>query len=131
MALYKFILNALPIVLPQPQNKPVTHGRQRSLFRESMRRKTGKAIDSPFDEDVALEEIELAVSERGRSPRRARLSVSAQAHQVWVRKKTRWWYSAFAGFIAGAIAIMFEKRNRRVGIAQQMFVRYVAHTSRC
>ncbi|KAI0711032.1 hypothetical protein C8T65DRAFT_647898 [Cerioporus squamosus] len=123
VALYKFILNALPIVLPQPQTKPLTYGRQRSLFRQSLRRKAGSTTDSPFDDEAALEEIEAALPERGRSPRRARLSATAQAHQVWVRKKTRWWYSAFAGSLAGAIAIMFEKRSRRVGIAQQMFVR--------
>ncbi|RDX55387.1 hypothetical protein OH76DRAFT_1396775 [Lentinus brumalis] len=124
VALYKFILNALPIVLPQPLSKPTTHARQRSLFRQSLRRKAGNAPDSPLDdEDITLEEVELALPDRGRSPRRARLSVTAQAHQVWVRKKTRRWYSAFAGSLAGAIAIMFEKRSRRVGIAQQMFVR--------
>jgi len=58
-----------------------------------------------------------------RASRQARLSTSAQAHQVWVRKRTRRWYSVFAGAVAGAVAIMFEKRERRVGIAQQMFVR--------
>lgn len=126
VALYKFILNALPIYLPQPQLKASTHTRERSLFRQSLKRKAVNSSELPPD-DTALDEIELGppALERGRAARQARLSASAQAHQVWVRKKTRWWYSAFAGSVAGAVAIMFEKRTRRVGIAQQMFVRCV------
>ena len=123
MALYKFILNALPILLPQPRPSVSTTEIERSLFRQSLKRRAGKAAETPH-EDSTLEEIELGVPDQSRS-RRARLSASAQAHQVWVRKRTRWWYSAFAGSVAGAIAILFEKRSRRVGIAQQMFVRYV------
>lgn len=56
-------------------------------------------------------------------PRQARLSMSAQAHQVWVRKQTRRWYSVVAGAVAGAVAVSCEKKTRRVAIAQQMFVR--------
>ena len=121
VALYKFILNALPLILPQPEPKESTSQIERSLFRQSLKRKE----DDSANDDSEMEEIELGIPERTRSPRRARLSVNAQAHQVWVRKRTRRWYSAFAGSLAGAIAIMFEKRSRRVGIAQQMFVRYV------
>ncbi|KAM5542337.1 hypothetical protein V8D89_003796 [Ganoderma adspersum] len=119
VALYKFILNALPLILPQPEPKESTSQIERSLFRQSLKRKD----DDPANDDSELEEVELGIPERARSPRRARLSVNAQAHQVWVRKRTRRWYSAFAGSLAGAIAIMFETRSRRVGIAQQMFVR--------
>ncbi|TBU28745.1 hypothetical protein BD311DRAFT_757898 [Dichomitus squalens] len=121
VALYKLILNALPIFLPQPQPQPSTTETERSLFRQSLTRKAERTADLTYD-DSTYEEVELGVLEQPRS-RRARLSASAQAHQVWVRKRTRWWYSAFAGAAAGAIAIMFEKRSRRVGIAQQMFVR--------
>ena len=125
VGLYKFLLNALPILVPQPNPDQVTHARTRSLFRASI---TGSPEDtlaeSPFEEE-ALEEIERAMPQRKKAARHARLSMNAQAHQLWVRKRTRWWYSAFAGTVAGAIAIMFEKRSRRVGIAQQMFVRYV------
>ncbi|KAI0638621.1 hypothetical protein C8Q77DRAFT_1091963 [Trametes polyzona] len=123
VGLYKFLLNALPILLPQPNPDQVTHARTRSLFRASI---TGSLEDTPKEspfEDEALEEIERAMPQRKKAARHARLSMNAQAHQLWVRKRTRWWYSAFAGTVAGAIAIMFEKRSRRVGIAQQMFVR--------
>ncbi|OBZ70095.1 hypothetical protein A0H81_09796 [Grifola frondosa] len=112
VAIYKFILNALPILLPEPVPKTITHARSRSLFRASL----------PLDN---TERTAPGIPERGRTPHhvRARLSISAQAHQVWVRKRTRRWYSVLAGALAGGIAITFETRNRRVGIAQQMFVR--------
>ena len=103
VALYKFILNALPILLPEPK-----------------RRRRSDVSDTPFEEDS---EVEVALPTYRQAARRARLSVSAQAHHVWVRKRTRRWYAVFAGAVAGAIAITFEKRNRRLGIAQQMFVR--------
>ncbi|KAL1940045.1 hypothetical protein VTO73DRAFT_9380 [Trametes versicolor] len=123
VGLYKFILNALPILLPQPRIDETTHSRTRSLFRASIPGGSGQpGADSPFDEE-ASEDVELGIQQRKKGARQARLSMSAQVHQMWVRKRTRWWYSAFAGSVAGAIAIMFEKRGRRVGIAQQMFVR--------
>ncbi|OJT15479.1 hypothetical protein TRAPUB_7350 [Trametes pubescens] len=123
VGLYKFILNALPILLPQPRIDETTHSRTRSLFRASIPGVSGQpGADSPFDEE-ASEDVELGIQQRKKGARQARLSMSAQVHQMWVRKRTRWWYSAFAGSVAGAIAIMFEKRGRRVGIAQQMFVR--------
>lgn len=57
------------------------------------------------------------------SERKGRLSLTAQAHQQWVRKKTRRWQSVLAGSVAGGIAILFEKKENRIGVAQQMFVR--------
>ncbi|KAI0722482.1 hypothetical protein C8Q76DRAFT_615216 [Earliella scabrosa] len=123
VGLYKFILNALPLLLPQPEPREGTYNQERALFRQSIKRRTGNSTDLSYD-DHTLDEIELGPPiDRTRPSRQARLSASAQAHQVWVRKKTRWWYSACAGSIAGAIAILFEKRSRQVGIAQQMFVR--------
>nr|VWP01858.1 N/A [Ganoderma boninense] len=122
VALYKFILNALPLVLPQPEPKESTSQIERSLFQQSLKR---NADDSANEDE--LEEVELGIPERTRLPRQARLSVNAQAHQIWIRKRTRWWYSAFAGSLAGALAILFEKRSRRVGIAQRcLFGRYLS-----
>lgn len=76
--------------------------------------------DSPFHED---EDSEVELEVRSLPLRQARLSVSAQAHQVWARKRTRRWYSVVAGAVAGAVAVSCEKKTRRVAIAQQMFVR--------
>ncbi|KAJ7859259.1 hypothetical protein B0H13DRAFT_2237517 [Mycena leptocephala] len=47
----------------------------------------------------------------------------ARGQMGLVRKRTRRWHSALAGAIAGGLAILWEKRNRRVIIAQQVFVR--------
>ncbi|KAI5984942.1 hypothetical protein EDD15DRAFT_2305257 [Pisolithus albus] len=57
------------------------------------------------------------------SQRRVRFSLSAHAREVWVRKRTHRWHAALAGALAGSLAIMFEKRSRRIAIAQQLFVR--------
>lgn len=96
MFLYKYILNALPLLLPP---KP-------------------EELSSPFDGDD--EDIELGHNHGNRS---ARLSTNAQAHQTWIRQQTKGWYSLVAGAVAGGAAIMFEKRSRRIAIGQQMFVR--------
>ncbi|CAL1717475.1 unnamed protein product [Somion occarium] len=121
VALYKFILNALPIVLPPPNSTTITHAHLRSQFRAQL---SDAETASPFDDnDDDLDDVRLPVNAQFLSERQARLSSSAQAHQVWVRKRTRRWYSVFAGAMAGGISILFEKRSNRLGIAQQMFVR--------
>jgi hypothetical protein len=102
--LYKAILNALPIVLPVTPSSPPP---------------------SPFEEDEEEESAAVTPLEIPLSERRARLSLSAQAHQQWLHKKTRQWHAVVAGAIAGGVAIMFEKRSRRSIIAQQLFVRSV------
>ena len=61
--------------------------------------------------------------------RSARLSLTKRAQDVLVRKRTRSWHAALAGSIAGGLAILCEKRNRRGVLAQQMFVRCVSFAS--
>ncbi|KAG5642687.1 hypothetical protein DXG03_002345 [Asterophora parasitica] len=127
-SVYKFLLNALPILIPalnppKPKRQPIL---------------TGEAsAESPFaddDEGPTLEHptttLRVPMSQRS-----ARLSLSANAQLALIRKKTRRWHAAFAGFIAGGLAIMWEKRGRRGVIAQQMFVRglqgsYNAYTTK-
>ncbi|KAG8219105.1 hypothetical protein J3R82DRAFT_4871 [Butyriboletus roseoflavus] len=101
VALYKTMLNALPIVLPVTPSSP----------------------PSPFEEDEEDESVSVTPVEISLSKREPRLSLSAQAHQQWVQKQTRRWHAVVAGAIAGGVAIMFEKRSRRLIIAQQLFVR--------
>jgi hypothetical protein len=84
---------------------------------ESSALEIGPSTSTP-NTPSGIEEVPLA-------QRKGRLSLTAQAHQVWVRKKTRRWQSVCAGSIAGAVAIMFEKKQNRMGIAQQLFVRCV------
>lgn len=97
MFLYKYILNSLPLLLPP---KP---------------EELSSPFDSEDDEDIELGQIN--------GIRRARLSTTAQAHQSWVKKQSKGWYSLVAGAVAGGASIMFEKRSRRVAIGQQLFVR--------
>ncbi|KAI6101681.1 hypothetical protein EDD17DRAFT_1774430 [Pisolithus thermaeus] len=109
VALYKFTLNALPVLLPQPSEPP----------------------PSPFEES----EDENEPVTPNPVKRRVRFSLSAHAQEVWVRKRTHRWHAALAGALAGSLAVMFEKRSRRIAIAQQLFVRglqgsYNAFTSK-
>lgn len=117
------MLNSLPLLLPPP-TKTMSRSRLRSQLRSQLSSSTPLA--SPFDENENdLTEGLLPPNTPYLSDRQARLSTSAQHHQQWVRKRTRRWYSVLAGALAGGISIMFEKRSNRLGIAQQMFVRYV------
>ncbi len=127
MALYRIILNALPILLPA--NLPLRKNLQ-NLFARLFT--TEDENDNPFVDESPSSSSEsspqslpypLHISPGDR--REARLSSSAQVHQSWVRKKTRRWHSVLAGAVAGAVAVSFEKRSRQTVIAQQLFVRYV------
>ncbi|KAH8092537.1 hypothetical protein BXZ70DRAFT_898184 [Cristinia sonorae] len=113
VALYKAILNSLPILLPQP-------GPDDDLCRFRSQLRASHSPNDPFAEGSSTEGLTVPQS---RAPRQARLSTHAQAHQQWVRRKTRRWYSVLAGSVAGAVAICFEKSSRRTTIAQQLFVR--------
>lgn len=132
MALYRFILNALPLIFPANIS---LRKNLRNLFARLFA--TQDEDDSlVFDDSPASSEpspllpkslpLSLHISPGDR--REARLSSSAQVHQIWVRKKTRRWHSVLAGAVAGAIAISFEKRSRQSVVAQQLFVRYVSLT---
>ncbi|KAJ7485672.1 hypothetical protein FB451DRAFT_1230689 [Mycena latifolia] len=106
-ALYKFLINALPILIPAIH--PTAHNLP-SPFGE-------EAEDSDSSSDSGLT---TPVLPHRRSPR---LSLSAHAQMALVRKRTRRWHSALAGAISGGLAILWEKRSRRAVIAQQVFVR--------
>jgi hypothetical protein len=106
-ALYKFLLNAFPILIPSMQ--PSTSN-----------------LPSPFDEEEkdSPSSPESGLTTPGLLQQRApRLSLSAHAQMVLVRKRTRRWHSALAGAISGGLAVLCEKRSRRAVIAQQLFVR--------
>lgn len=132
MALYRVILNALPLLFPA--NVPLRKN-LRNLF-TSLFSTQDEHDDLVLDDSQSpssspsppqLQPLSLHISPGEK--REARLSSSAQIHQIWVRKKTRQWYSILAGAVAGAFAISFEKRSRQDVIAQQLFVRYVLRSS--
>lgn len=98
-SIYKFLLNALPILIP------------------SMNLGQSAIEDEDLEEGSTLE-VPL-------QKRKARLSLSARAQMQMslIRKRTRRWHAALAGGIAGGLAIIWEKHSRRGIIGQQMFVR--------
>lgn len=125
VAIYKFLLNALPILLPTsslPRDSlfhlPKTPGAPSPDLEGG--HTAGLITDSsvtPGGTSAVKDEGRSSVAQPGK------LSLQAQVHQIWIRKKTRRWQAVLAGAIAGGIAITFEKKNRRLGVAQQMFVR--------
>ncbi|KAK2465891.1 hypothetical protein APHAL10511_001532 [Amanita phalloides] len=102
--LYKFLINALPILFPAMN--PKTEKPKQNL-----------KMDGPTQENPT-ETVEITLPER-----KTRLALSAHAQLVFLRKKTQRWHAALAGSIAGGLAIIWEKRSRRDIIAQQLFVR--------
>ena len=117
VSIYKFLLNALPILFPTTKSRqsifslPPSNGPSTPLDES-----TSSALGMEPSASPGAEEIPLA-------QRTGRLSLAAQAHQEWVRKKTGRWQSILSGSVAGATAIMFEKKANRMSIAQQLFVR--------
>ncbi|KAF8076912.1 hypothetical protein FPV67DRAFT_1618904 [Lyophyllum atratum] len=128
-SVYKFLLNALPILIPA-LNPPVEIHPRITI--------DGETSESPFFDDLEhgpTSEHPLTTLRVPLSKRTARLSLSTNAQLALIRKKTRRWHAALAGAIAGGLAIMWEKRGRRNVIAQQMFVRglqgsYNAYTTK-
>lgn len=143
VAIYKFLINALPLAsLPadfSPPLLPRTWTEAGLLDREA--RADGGAL---WEEDAVTppewiahdlahnsgKGKEILGGENGTItmiPKvKTKLSAQAVAHEIWVRKRGRRWHAFLAGALGGSIAIMFEKRGQRVGIAQQMFVRYAS-----
>lgn len=125
MALYRFILNALPLLFPADiPLRETLRNLLASLFSTKNEQDdfVVESPDSSSDHSPLPQALSLHISPGER--REARLSSSAQVHQTWVRKKTRQWHSVLAGAVAGAVAVSFEKRSRQSVIAQQLFVRF-------
>lgn len=104
-SVYKFIINSLPILIPALSPPD-----------------SSNAVDEVDDLEAQLPTTTLEVPT---NRRKARLSLSTRTQLILIRKRTRRWHAALAGAIAGALAIVWEKRTRRGLIAQQLFVRLV------
>ncbi|KAH9971376.1 hypothetical protein BGW80DRAFT_1322127 [Lactifluus volemus] len=123
VALYRILLNAFPLLFPA--NVPVRL-RLRSLIKWMT--SPGPSHDHA---DSVIDDDHSPLVERNSPPDSppvemrpaARLSSAAQAHQIWLHKKSARWHSIVAGAVAGGVAISFESLSRRKGIAQQLFVR--------
>jgi len=144
VAIYKFLVNALPLASLTADLSPPLLPRMRSVAGSLTREARYNGGASWAEEDAFTppewvandltnnsgKEKVVAGGENGTItmvPKvKTKLSAQAVAHEIWVRKKGRRWHAFVAGAVASAVAIMFETKKRRVGIAQQMFVRYVS-----
>ncbi|EEB95512.1 hypothetical protein MPER_05507 [Moniliophthora perniciosa FA553] len=141
-SIYKFLLNALPLyvpsIRPQREYNPAFLDEEEHDFNDSL---PTTVFDVPVPptpggpiqvralqfhfRNMPISRNALQMKRPQRPKRSERLSLSTQAQRILIRKKTKKWHAALAGAIAGGLAIMFEKRGRRVTIAQQLFVRSV------
>lgn len=103
--IYRFILNFLPILLP-------------SLPTKQSNNDTG----SPNESLTPMVDYRAGLRRESLVERSSQLSISAQ----YLRKHSKRWHAAFAGFVAGGIGVSFESKSRRLVIGQQLFVRFVA-----
>ena len=108
-SLYKFLINALPILIPALNP---SEGPKLSL-------ELPLPVTAPTEKGANADET---------TTQEQRAHLTARAQLVLIRKSVRRWHAALAGAVAGGLAIMCEKRNRRGVISQQMFVRYVPST---
>lgn len=146
VAVYKFLINTLPLIsLPadfSPPLLPRTWSETETLGGENGDYAAGLWAD---DDAVTAPEwtVQNLANNSGKGKAfvaeengtitmtakvKTKLSAQAVAHEIWVRKKGRRWHAFVAGAVAGGAAILFETKRRRVGIAQQMFVRYVSRS---
>jgi hypothetical protein len=101
--LYKLILNSFPILFPHPLPT-----KERSLD-----------IDSPSEPLTPIVDLRAGLRRESYMKRSSQLSVNAQ----FLRKQSKRWHAALAGFIAGGVGVSFETKSRRLVIGQQLFVR--------
>jgi hypothetical protein len=143
VAIYKFFINALPLaslpadfplpLLPRPRNEAGLLGGDagddgRAAWVDEDAVTPPEWIVHHFANNSGKGK-DIVGGENGTittTPKvKTKLSAQAVAHEIWVRKRGQRWHAFLAGAFGGGVAILFEKQGRRVGIAQQMFVRYV------
>ncbi len=133
VSVYKFLLNALPLLVPAIKPKSsiiLSKSRATSTFDDEESNDRQVDIEDDLEAGITFPRVEKSIVDVPPTANRrdARLTLSAHAQMVLVRKKTRRCHAAIAGAIAGGLAIMWEKKSRRLIIAQQMFVRSVSLT---
>lgn len=127
VGIYKFLLNLFPImfsVSSQPRKSifsmPLSPGGLDVMDVQDLA--SGLTVPSIVDYTPSPVEDNLTVILADDIPP-GHLSRAAEAHLEWVRRKTQRWQAVVAGGIAGGVAIMFEQKDRRPGIASQLLVR--------
>jgi len=102
-SVYKFLINAIPILVSPSSSSTAVDG----------------------NDDIQVQ-VPITTTTGVSSHQETRLHLSARAQSILIRKKTRRWHATVAGAVAGGLAIIWEKKNRRSLISQQLFVRSVA-----
>ncbi|KAF7331614.1 hypothetical protein MKEN_00041000 [Mycena kentingensis (nom. inval.)] len=104
-AMYKLLINALPLVFP---------ARDLQLSRLI----GAQALPHPVYEAGSVDEI----TRRSSAEMLSVASPSAEQPGM-LATSARTWHAALAGTVAGGLSILWEKRSRRIVLAQQLFVR--------
>lgn len=134
--IYKFLINALPLVPIPDQLAILRSSRQRAQRQRERDLESGGAfdVDSPPSGAsgsgsgmqtplmMSSKHAEKRAQEIMRKRRGSHLSMSSEV--VYSRLSGARWHAAFAGAVAG-LSVLFEKKSRRITVAQQLFVRYV------
>ncbi|KAG8786646.1 hypothetical protein FRC15_010986 [Serendipita sp. 397] len=129
VTLYKLLLNALPLLIPAQLadfSPPMPWGVNTPITPPGYDSDPNWSLMTPHAErGFDLERGRSKMNEEEIDPAnvKTKLSKQAKAHELLIRKKGRRWHAALAGAIAGGLAVLWEKQDRRLGIAQQLFVR--------
>lgn len=130
--LYKFVLNALPLIPIPDQLAILRSGRENRLRNRGLDLESGYSLSSPPGTGLSSgQQTPLMMHSRqaekkltdGRElagRRGSRLSMQSQV--LYSRLDSARWHAVVAGAIAG-LSVLWEKKSRRITIAQQVFVR--------
>ncbi|CAE6466686.1 unnamed protein product [Rhizoctonia solani] len=108
VAVYKFFVNALPLI---PNDKLPT-----------ILQYTPPAVQSEFEPEAHNPEGPLYMRKKEKQAATEPTEAKPPSKDVFVRKPVARWHALVAGALAG-LAVAFETPDRRLTIAQQIFVR--------
>ncbi|KDN49260.1 hypothetical protein RSAG8_01962, partial [Rhizoctonia solani AG-8 WAC10335] len=108
VAVYKFFVNALPLI---PNDKLPT-----------ILQYTPPAVQSEFESEIQSSEGPLYMRGKEKPAATESTDTKPPSKDVFVRKPVARWHALVAGALAG-LAVAFETPDRRLTIAQQIFVR--------
>jgi hypothetical protein len=135
--LYKYILNALPLI-PLPDQLSILRSvRQNRLRKRELDLESGSSLPSPPGTGLSTgQQTPLMMHSRSAEKRlmdekskqetegRRGSRLSMQSQVLYSRLDSARWHAVVAGAIAG-LSVLWEKKTRRITIAQQVFVRCV------
>ncbi|KAF8324556.1 uncharacterized protein EI90DRAFT_2976948 [Cantharellus anzutake] len=111
--IYKFILNALPLT-PVPDRLVILRSKKKLLDMEA-------TLETPDDNLSTGQQTPLTIHSK-KHPESKRGHLSLHSEIVYSRLDGARWHAVLAGALAG-LSVLWEKKSRRITIAQQIFVR--------